>query len=1429
MWFIDNLRRVFYYIGEPMKKLFASKRFGLAGLILAAGIAVAIYFYTQSVRTAALFFGVALVVLFLFWLINLAVRAKGRRRDAAFDAALSKAEGVSRLKSDWQDATSQLKAHGIDRYRLPFYVLIGEPQSGKSTTLKKSGLDLPLGDQKISGLGGTVNCDWWFTDKAVVLDTAGRLPFQESETDSAEWTAFLDLVASYRPRCPMNGVVAVIPCDALLNDSAEQHREKAQILKKALTDLQRELQIQFPVYVVLTKGDKISGYSEFFAGLDAREQRQILGWSRPNDRRETPFVAAEVAQAFDSIVARLRRKRVALLNDPDVARNTETVDRLFSFPDELETLRDSLQFYFEAMFPESILLPPLFLRGFYLTSGLQKGMPVVKACREWADRDANAPAPVMDEVSEVSLIMKPNEYQSDEELYPEVDRSLFISDLYLEKIFPEQGLIQASSTKVRRARLVQTLGFGTAAVLLIAGGLWFAAQFLSDQKKIASPIKTLEKAQELIDDESKSDKLNESLEFLTKIAEETDKGHSGHYYDILEGDLFGGGSAGQREEVGFLVGRAHRALAVSNILRPLLDDLEDRFKVDERRQKVADGLDGFSEYEAYRDEAVAFVKAMNEETGQSIIKLLETVTEGKDDGGKGLLSKLRGDEGILRGRVQEQLRILDELIVQDGKDERSITEPTAYSFWKELSGKERPLGPDSLPALEFLIEAMAKPWLSLNDFGFFGNDAITALEKRRDLVKCASDFETAYKALREWERKVDAEEGKNWKAWIGSGKPAEGGNEPAEGWLGRYRSMTKARKKLDDLLAGEGGFVSTEASKDALVETWRTFVAPLQDVLRDVSEKEARTNLITAISSIEAQIESKFKAERSQYRPSKNVIQGTDEKPRIHGDFADREAVDARTANILRSNDASPVDLDEVFKSPYETLTNYVKRISTNYIKPSGNEDESAWGRLSFVDSKNVRLRAIREAVHADVERIFTKLEVTDGYQKFLDLNHRGRDLHPLAGILDKGASNRLLSRDMNAKATRLVLTKLDGLARWADDKGLDKELRARIRSGTMAVAKDYLGKWDARWAPSGVYCSVWESFFRKSLQNRGLGEVQSALTRITRNLGAAFESWRENSILPTESSGSLFPYLAKFLDESLESVQMRVNSYPDDRAAGASQAHEFKRCLVELSRARTREELLKIKGDLETIETALVSSFDLFMVRDIKSLVTRLAGEREEDDKEQLVQKWEGIRLYCRSRFPFRPTGRDASPQEVQRFYGRSGTLAQFTKAYGEFKGPSISESSVQPYLEFLDSLKSFLGKPESGSFPPVKLQVHYLETTGDSYIGLMTKSGEKLGEPFHRDKTDWSHRMTWPRGGALTALSSPISSRVWDSSARATTTTSGSWSFLRLAAKARDVDTIDDWLGRVRVRFELLDESKRIELGLIKAGWDAPIPKLL
>ncbi|HTU62518.1 MAG TPA: type VI secretion protein IcmF/TssM N-terminal domain-containing protein, partial [Polyangiales bacterium] len=121
-------------------------------------------------------------------------------------------------------------------YFLPWYTIIGPPGAGKSTALRSSGLQFPYtsgsGGAAVKGLGGTRNCDWWLTNEAVVLDTAGRWSTQEEDHD--EWLSFLGLLKRYRPKKPLNGIIAAISVGDVANAREDEVESVAQRMRERL-------------------------------------------------------------------------------------------------------------------------------------------------------------------------------------------------------------------------------------------------------------------------------------------------------------------------------------------------------------------------------------------------------------------------------------------------------------------------------------------------------------------------------------------------------------------------------------------------------------------------------------------------------------------------------------------------------------------------------------------------------------------------------------------------------------------------------------------------------------------------------------------------------------------------------------------------------------------------------------------------------------------------------------------------------------------------------------------------------------------------------------------------------------------------------------------------------------------------------------------
>ena len=287
-----------------------------------------------------------------------------------------------KLRERFEEGVAALKKHrraGHNLYELPWYIIIGAPGSGKTTALINSGLKFPLetsaGRSALKGIGGTRNCDWWFTDEAIFLDTAGRYTTQDSDatSDAAGWAEFLTLLRTYRKRRPINGVLLTISAKDLMVQGDISREAHIEATRRRLTELNKELRIQLPVYVLVTKCDLIAGFTEYFDDLDHEGRSQVWGVTFPYEHTLSGDAALALPAEFDALMARLNeRLLVRIEHERDYRRRT----KVFAFPQQVAALRDALVQFVNDVFTSTRFDSRVLLRGVYFTSGTQEGTPI---------------------------------------------------------------------------------------------------------------------------------------------------------------------------------------------------------------------------------------------------------------------------------------------------------------------------------------------------------------------------------------------------------------------------------------------------------------------------------------------------------------------------------------------------------------------------------------------------------------------------------------------------------------------------------------------------------------------------------------------------------------------------------------------------------------------------------------------------------------------------------------------------------------------------------------------------------------------------------------------------------------------------------------------------------------------------------------------
>jgi len=291
------------------------------------------------------------------------------------------AEAV-KLRERFEEAVGALGKRGRagrSLYDLPWYVFIGAPGSGKTTALVNSGLKFPVdqrgGRASVRGVGGTRNCDWWFAEEAVFLDTAGRYTTQDSDatSDSEGWREFLALLTKYRKRRPLNGVILTISAQDLLLQSEAAREDHVDAARRRLNELTRDLQIQLPVYVMVTKCDMVAGFSEYFDDLTQEDRAQVWGVTFPYDQSLGGEAAEAFPEEFDALVDRLNGRVFSRL---DAERGARRRASIFAFPQQVAALREPLAQFVADVFSTGGSDQQILLRGVYLTSGTQDGTQI---------------------------------------------------------------------------------------------------------------------------------------------------------------------------------------------------------------------------------------------------------------------------------------------------------------------------------------------------------------------------------------------------------------------------------------------------------------------------------------------------------------------------------------------------------------------------------------------------------------------------------------------------------------------------------------------------------------------------------------------------------------------------------------------------------------------------------------------------------------------------------------------------------------------------------------------------------------------------------------------------------------------------------------------------------------------------------------------
>ena len=403
------------------------------------------------------------------------------------------------LKKDFSDILKKLRAHVVGRnlrsqvagrnylHQIPWFMMIGESHSGKSTLLAKTGLKLFFLDELVPASRG---CGGWFFDQGIVLEVKGKyvLPAdsmgsdnthsnQKNQSDDEGWLNLLGLLRRYRSNCPIDGIILTIPCDDLVDSQSQTEllTKKADSLYHKLWKTQKEIGIRFPIYILITKCDKLQGFTSFCSILPEQLRQNIFGWSNPDLHADyEPNLPGKI---FQKLYQDLNTLQLELVTANSKIPET---DNFLLFPHQFRLLFKQLQIYLDNIFQPSVYHEAFFLRGIYFCG----------------DPDAQGNTQIFSPQSSVTSDQLDYELRHQQTLQHQPTRLFFLEHFFKNKLFKEADIASPVTEFLYRQKMIlrrnQTL-VALAAVGIGIGQWWAFNTITQDQAPLLKVLDTVYK------------------------------------------------------------------------------------------------------------------------------------------------------------------------------------------------------------------------------------------------------------------------------------------------------------------------------------------------------------------------------------------------------------------------------------------------------------------------------------------------------------------------------------------------------------------------------------------------------------------------------------------------------------------------------------------------------------------------------------------------------------------------------------------------------------------------------------------------------------------------------------------------------------------------------------------------------------------------
>ena len=304
-----------------------------------------------------------------------AFRSRRPQEGARPTSANETSELMTLLREAEQRLAGAQRARGHSLRTLPLLYVLGSPNSAKTTTIMKSGLDPELlagQAYQDEAVAPTRLVNIWYAQGALLVDVGEALA-----CGSPQWPSVGEaLMRRTRPnllrgvfggRRPLRAAVVCVSSDSFFGaDAAENADRLGRKTNAVLRQIADRLGAELPVHVLLTRLDRVPGFAEYVRNLNQEEVSERLGVLLAADAFAQGVYAerasAVLSSALDRLFFSLGEFRLEVLGRESTAAS---IPLIYQFPRELQKLRNNLASYLVELARPSHLHASPSLRGLF--------------------------------------------------------------------------------------------------------------------------------------------------------------------------------------------------------------------------------------------------------------------------------------------------------------------------------------------------------------------------------------------------------------------------------------------------------------------------------------------------------------------------------------------------------------------------------------------------------------------------------------------------------------------------------------------------------------------------------------------------------------------------------------------------------------------------------------------------------------------------------------------------------------------------------------------------------------------------------------------------------------------------------------------------------------------------------------------------------